>query len=328
VIREQLVTARDRTWDGRSACSTITVHETANTRVGANAQAHANLQSNGNVRQASWHIQVDDVEAIRSFPDEVRCWHAGRAAEDSIAVEVCVNADGDYDQALANAARVVATLRETHGLGRDALRLHHDWTGKNCPSRLIASGEWQAFVASTDPVQPAPPPTVGNADGSASAGGGKSVATMASEVLAGLHGNGHDVRRRSLGISAVLYEQVRAEVNRRAGMATPPVPTAPTGRTIAQMATEVLNGKHGNGHDRRRRSLGVTAAVYEQVRAEVNRRARGAAPTPSPIRSVSAMASEVIDGKHGNGHATRRRSLGISEALYAQVRAEVNRRLR
>jgi N-acetylmuramoyl-L-alanine amidase CwlA len=270
-IREQLVTARDRTWEGRSACSTITVHETANVNVGANAQAHANLQSNGNVRLASWHIQVDDTEAIRSFPDEVRCWHAGRGAQDSIAVEICVNADGDYDQALANAAEVVATLRETHGLGREALRLHHDWTGKNCPSRLLASGAWQAFVASTDPVQPSTPPKVGNATGSASAGGGKSVATMAAEILAGLHGNGHDTRRRSLGISQALYEQVRAEVNRRA---------------------------------------------------------RGAAPTPSPIRSVSVMATEVIDGKHGNGHDTRRRSLGISEALYAQVRAEVNRRLR
>lgn len=44
-------------------------------------------------------------------------------------------------------------------------------------------------------------------------------------------------------------------------------------------------------------------------------------------KSVSQMASEVIAGKHGNGHATRQRSLGIDSATYARVRAEVNRRV-
>lgn len=41
---------------------------------------------------------------------------------------------------------------------------------------------------------------------------------------------------------------------------------------IRRMATEVIDGKHGNGHAQRRQSLGVTAMVYEKVRAEVNRR--------------------------------------------------------
>ena len=56
----------DRVWPGRSTGTSVTVHETANTNRGANAQARANLQSNGNVRQASWPIQVDDCEVIRS----------------------------------------------------------------------------------------------------------------------------------------------------------------------------------------------------------------------------------------------------------------------
>lgn len=55
-------------------------------------------------------------------------------------------------------------------------------------------------------------------------------------------------------------------------------------------------------------------------------RAGGSTSTPAQ-RSVAAMASEVIAGKHGNGHANRRRSLGVSAAVYKQVRAEVNRRL-
>ena len=109
----------------------------------------------------------------------------------------------------------------------------------------------------------------------------------------------------------------------------PTPPPAPV-RSVAQMAAEVIAGKHGTGHEARRRSLGVSASVYGQVRAEVNRRAAGgrpATPAPAPARSVAQMAAEVIAGKHGTGHYQRRRSLGVDAATYARVRAEVNRRL-
>ena len=113
-----------------------------------------------------------------------------------------------------------------------------------------------------------------------------------------------------------------------------PAATAPAARTVEQMAREVLAGQHGNGHAARQRSLGVTGAVYAQVRAEVNRLAAGGSPRPTPaapaapVRSIAQMATEVIAGRHGTGHAARQRSLGVSDAVYAQVRAEVNRRLR
>ena len=46
-----------------------------------------------------------------------------------------------------------------------------------------------------------------------------------------------------------------------------------------------------------------------------------------PVKSVGDMAAEVIGGVHGNGHPNRMASLGITPTLYAQVRAEVNRRV-
>ena len=100
----------------------------------------------------------------------------------------------------------------------------------------------------------------------------------------------------------------------------------PNNKTISQMADEVIAGKHGSGHSNRRNSLGINQAKYEKVRAEVNRRL-GASTKSKPRKSISQMATEVIAGKHGNGHATRRKSLGISQAEYEKVRAEVNRRL-
>lgn len=49
--------------------------------------------------------------------------------------------------------------------------------------------------------------------------------------------------------------------------------TAPKAtKSIKQMADEVIAGKHGQGHTNRRKSLGISAADYEKVRAEVNRR--------------------------------------------------------
>jgi len=38
--------------------NSITIHQTGNTNKGADAQAHANLQSKGNSRNASWHYTV------------------------------------------------------------------------------------------------------------------------------------------------------------------------------------------------------------------------------------------------------------------------------
>lgn len=75
-VRKQLVSSRKNTYGGGNGRKFITIHETANTARGANAQAHANLQSNG--FGSTWHYTVDDKEAIQSFPHSVRCWHAGK----------------------------------------------------------------------------------------------------------------------------------------------------------------------------------------------------------------------------------------------------------
>ncbi|WP_078392067.1 N-acetylmuramoyl-L-alanine amidase [Shouchella patagoniensis] len=154
--------------------------------------------------------------------------------------------------------------------------------------------------------KPAPSPSAG----------GKTDAQLADEVIAGKHGSG-DARKKSLGNR---YDAVQALVNQKLS-GSKPAPAKPK-KSISQMATEVLNNQHGNGHDNRRRSLGISQAEYEKVRAEVNRRAGGG--SKSPAKSVDQMAREVIAGKHGNGHDNRRRSLGISQAQYNQVRARVN----
>lgn len=209
---------------------------------------------------------------------------------------------------------------------------HRDFRQTACPGRFLYAefdninrsargGSYADFKKNGLPggTKIVPSPSKGKPATSKSTGT-KSVSQMATEVIAGQHGTGHDNRRRSLGISASRYAQVRAEVNRRAGVR--PAPARKATKSVAQMAAEVIDGRHGSGHTNRRRSLGVSASVYALVRAEVNRRAGGG----SRRKSVSQMATEVLAGKHGNGHANRQRSLGVNNATYAQVRAEVNRR--
>lgn len=151
-IKQQLVTSRAKTYSGINTCKYITIHETANKDKGADAQRHATLQSNG--FSASWHYQVDDKQAIQSYPDTVRCWHAGDKTGpgnySSIGIEICVNSDGDFKKAVANAVELVKVLMARHNIPIGNVVQHNKWSGKNCPTNLRNGSKgvtWSEFIA-------------------------------------------------------------------------------------------------------------------------------------------------------------------------------------
>lgn len=140
----------------------IFIHETDNTRSGADADAHSRLQKNGNSRQASWHWQVDNKEAVQSFIHDICCWAAGSGNMEAIHVEICVNADGDYHKAVQNAATLVAKIMQDEKISLSNVVQHNYYTGKNCP-KLMRSGKikWsnflnmvKNFVETMEPVKP------------------------------------------------------------------------------------------------------------------------------------------------------------------------------
>lgn len=163
-IKQQLVTSRKKTGSGKNPAIGIIIHETANLKKGAGAQAHANLQTAGNVRQASWHYSVDDKLVVQSFPHDVQCWHAGTPTGNNnyIGIEICVNEDSDYVQACKNAAELVRHLR-ANGVG-SKLAQHNGFTGKDCPNFMregrdgVTWEEFSRWVAGGTPL-PTPPPT-------------------------------------------------------------------------------------------------------------------------------------------------------------------------
>lgn len=142
------------TYTGANPRKYITVHQTGNTNRGANADMHARLQYNGNSRSASWHEQVDDKECVQSFAHTAKCWHGGDGRtgagnNESIAIEICVNSDGDYTRAVRNGARRVAQLMKMYNIPISRVVQHNHWSGKACPAQIRAGKNginWSAFL--------------------------------------------------------------------------------------------------------------------------------------------------------------------------------------
>jgi N-acetylmuramoyl-L-alanine amidase len=129
----------------------ITIHETANKTVGANAEMHRKFVHNGGGdAQVSFHYVVDDKESIQLMPDDEVAWHAGDGPNGvgnnrSIAIETCVNADGNFLLATVNLAKLVVKLMQEFNIPLTKVVQHNRWSGKNCPMRLRANG-WQELL--------------------------------------------------------------------------------------------------------------------------------------------------------------------------------------
>lgn len=81
---------------------------------------------------------------------------------------------------------------------------------------------------------------------------------------------------------------------------------SPKLKSVVEVAQEVLQGKWGNGADRKTR-LTDAGYNYAEVQAEVNRLVNGTVITPAK-KSDEEIAREVIAGKWGNG-AERKQKL-------------------
>lgn len=130
-----------------NACTSITIHDTANKEKGANAAAHADYIKTI-TDQTSWHYTVDDKEAFQHLPDEEKSFHTSskEANETSIAIELCVNEDGDFEATKRNAVELVRELMKKHDIPIECVFTHNYWTGKNCPATLLGDG-WADFLA-------------------------------------------------------------------------------------------------------------------------------------------------------------------------------------
>lgn len=131
------------------AATTLTIHNTGNSSSSA-AGERSWLTNPGNDRQASFHIVVDEREAVECLPLTESAWHAGDGSgsksgnRTSIGIEICES--GNYAKTLDNAVDLVAGMLKERGWGVDRLRRHYDWSGKICPRLMYDGGKWTGWA--------------------------------------------------------------------------------------------------------------------------------------------------------------------------------------
>lgn len=188
-IRQSYIPAGNRNRPGTKLTNAplwITVHETANTGIGTDAEMHRQFTHNGGgTENVSFHFAVDDSEAVQLLPLDEIGWHAGDGCDSrpldlgcyqSVAIETCVNVDGNWAKTLDNLEMLMAAIIQGDSrigfAGRagqfspERIAQHNRWSGKNCPAKIRALGIWgqeieqtKARLTTTPPVTPpAPPP--------------------------------------------------------------------------------------------------------------------------------------------------------------------------
>ena len=140
-------------------------------------------------------------------------------------------------------------------------------------------------------------------------GAKKSVAEVAKEVINGVWGNGN-ARKTALTNAGYDYSEVQAAVNKLLKGETV-IPS----KSVAEIAQEVIDGKWGNGEDRKKK-LEAAGYNYSDVQAKVNALLKKSV-------DLTAIAKEVINGKWGNGEE-RKKKLTAAGYDYKEVQAKVN----
>ena len=126
----------------------IVIHDTANAKEGADADAHFNYFNGGN-RNSSADFFVDDKKILQvNDYTKYYTWQVGDGNgkygitnQNSIGVEICINADGDYDEAFKNAIKLTKYLMKELNISEENVVRHFDASKKICPASM-SEKEW------------------------------------------------------------------------------------------------------------------------------------------------------------------------------------------
>ena len=169
----------------------------------------------------------------------------------------------------------------------------------------------------------------GSSSGSSSSSSSSyNITAIAKDVISGKYGNG-ETRRKNLESRGYNYNEVQKEVNRllnNGSNSSSSNNSSSNSSNITAIAKEVIQGKYGNGNDRKR-ALESRGYNYSEVQAEVNRLLNGGSGSSSSSKkSIDTIAREVIQGKWGNGN-DRKKRLESAGYNYREVQNRVNQLL-
>lgn len=139
----------------KTAIRFLVLHWTGNTSKGADADAHYRYLQHAD-RYGSAHYYVDDKQIIQCIGDSYVAWSVGDnqgygtalngcTNYNSISVEMCFNADGNFEKMYYNTVELFKELKRQYPNAR-ACR-HWDVSRKDCPHGFINGSEkWFKFL--------------------------------------------------------------------------------------------------------------------------------------------------------------------------------------
>ena len=126
----------------------ICVHNTANDAPAKNEISY--MKSND--MEVSFHVAIDDVEAIQGIPFNRNAWACGDGANGEgnrnyIQIEICYSKSGGikFANAEKRAAKEIAALLKQYGWTINNVKKHQDFSNKYCPHRTLDNG-WKRFL--------------------------------------------------------------------------------------------------------------------------------------------------------------------------------------
>ena len=127
----------------------IIVHNTASVQSARDVVS----QMLSNASPVSFHVAIDENEAVEAIPFSRNAWHAGDgpngfANRNLIGIEIARSTSPQdiYLKAEDNAAAYIAEVLKQYGWGVDKLYKHKQFSATACPHRTEELG-WQRFIA-------------------------------------------------------------------------------------------------------------------------------------------------------------------------------------
>lgn len=128
----------------------ICVHNTANDASASNEITYMTKKENKN--KVSFHVAVDDKEAIQGIPFNRNAFASGDGSNGEgnrkyIHFEICYSKSGGtrFTQAEKRCAKEIALILKEKGWGIDRVKKHQDFSNKYCPHRTLDLG-WSRFT--------------------------------------------------------------------------------------------------------------------------------------------------------------------------------------
>ena len=243
----------------------ITVHNTDRITVASNttpAEQYTRATVNGNMKDVRVHFYVDDVCAWQCLPLDLSGWHATDGSGDgnrkTISIECIMNGSGDAKdkKAEGNCAKLVAYLLDKFKLKDTAIYSHNHWYKvKYCPAYILP--HWNNFKKKVISYRNKNTAIEGNSKPSNSVKALYRVRTS------------WDNTKSQIGAYSSLENAKKACKTGYFVFDANGKVVYPVKKSVTEIAKEVMQGKWGNGADRKNR-LEKAGYNYNEVQKKVN----------------------------------------------------------